>query len=76
MPLQDLTKTSKNVAFKGNSNIADQPLQCIVTKKSEWLPAFKKGDRQDAKNYRLMAITSLTAVDNWTVIKSPGDIPL
>ena len=30
--------------------------------RGEWTPAFKKGDRQDARNYRL--ITSLIAVDN------------
>ena len=43
----------------------------------EWTPAFKKGDREDAKNYHHHYYFPYSSwQDIWTVIKSPGDVPL
>ena len=43
------------------NNCKEQSTWPSAWKMSEWTPVFKKGDRQDAKNYR--PITSLIAVD-------------
>ena len=61
-------KLLKNVA-KGTAasltslynNCIDQSTWPSAWKMGEWTPVFKKGDRQDARNYR--PITSLIAVD-------------